>query len=191
MPTFNAYPNADGYWSGSGTFNTTGTDFVAGYTGTNFGAFFRLTGVTIASGSTITAATQDYTKNSGAGTPDIRIACEAADNATFPSSKADAEGRTITSSYANITSLPADGRRTTPDFSASVQEVIDRGGWASGNAIQVHWRDNKATGSNFIQGRCIERTGTADDPYFSITYTAPAKAQPVFRRRTRTFKQRW
>ena len=175
MPTFAAYPNADGYWRSGGTFDTTGTDWVAGYTSSNsYGAFFRLTSVTIPVGSTISAATQDYTKNAGAGTPDIRIACEAADSATFPSSKADAEGRTITSSYANITTLPSNARHTTPDFSASVQEVIDRGGWASGNAIQVHWRDNKATGSNYIQGRCIERTGTTDDPYFSITYTEPA-----------------
>lgn len=193
MPTFAAYPNADGYWRSTGTFDTGGTDFIAGYTGAStYGAFFRFTNVTIAKNSTISAATMNFTTSNGAGTPDIRIAMEAADNPAFPTSKTDAEGRTITSSYGTYSTLwPGAGRRTTPDFSGSVQEVVDRSGWASGQAMQEHWRDFKATGSNFVQGRCIERTGTTDDPYISITYTAPAKAQPVFRRRTRTFKQRW
>jgi len=193
MPTFNAYPNADGYWRSGGTFNTTGTAWVAGYTGTlAYGAFFRFTNVTIAKNSTISAATMDFTTTVGAGTPDIRMAMEAADNPAFPTTKADAEGRTITSSYGTYaTAWPGAGRRTSADFAGSVQEVVDRSGWASGQAMQHHWRDNKATGSNYIQGYTIEWAGTTNDPYLSITYTEPAKAQPVFRRRTRTFKQRW
>lgn len=193
MPTFNAYPNADGYWRSDGTFDTTSTAWVAGYTGTRaYGAFFRFTNVTIAKNSTISAATMNFTTTVGAGTPDVRMAMEAADNPAFPTTKADAEGRTITSSYGTYaTAWPGAGRRTSADFAGSVQEVVDRSGWASGQAMQHHWRDNKATGSNYIQGYTIERAGTTDDPYLSITYTEPAKAQPVFRRRTRTFKQRW
>lgn len=193
MPTFNAYPNADGYWRSSGTFDTTGTAWVAGYQGsTSYGAFFRFTNVTIPSGATINTASMNFRTTLGAGTPDIRMAMEDADDPAFPSGKTDAEGRTITSSYANYTTAwPGAGARTTPDFAGSVQEVIDRGGWSSGQAMQHHWRDFKGVNTHYIQGYAIERTGTTDDPYLSITYTEPAKAQPVFRRRTRTFKQRW
>lgn len=183
MPTFNAYPNADGYWASNGTFNTTGQAWVAGYSSVAYGAFFRFTNVTIASGSTVSAATMNFTTTVGAGTPDIRMAMEAADDPAFPTTQSDAAGRTITTSYGTYnTAWPGAGARTTPDFAASVQNVIDRGGWASGQAMQHHWRDNKATGSNYIQGYTVERAGTTDDPYLSITYTEPASGQPTNKR---------
>jgi hypothetical protein len=176
MTTYAAYPNADGYWRSDAVFDTTGTAWVAGYTGTRgYGAFFRFTSVTIPAGATIDACTMDFTTTVGAGTPDIRMSFEAADNPAFPTSKADAEGRTVTTAYGNYTTAwPGTGRRTTPSMAASLQEVVDRGGWASGNAIQNHWRDFKATGSNYIQGYTIERTGTTGDPYLTVDYTEAA-----------------
>lgn len=192
MTTFAAYPASDGYFRNTTTFDTTGTAWVAGYTGATFGAFFRFTSVTIPAGATINSCTMDFTTTVGAGTPDIRMSFEAADNPAFPTTATDAAGRTVTTAYGNfVTAWPGAGRRTTPGMAASLQEVVDRGGWASGNAIQNHWRDFKATGSNYIQGYTIERAGTADDPYLTVDYTVAAKAQPVFRRRTRSFSQRW
>lgn len=183
MPTYSAYPNADGYFRTGTTFDTTGSAWVAGYTSAAFGAFFRYTNVTIAKNSTISAATMDFTTTVGVGTPDIRMAMEAADDPAFPTSQADASGRTITSSYGTYaTAWPGAGRRTSADFAGSVQEVVDRAGWASGQAMQHHWRDNKGTGSNYIQGYCVERAGTTDDPYLSITYTEPASGQPTSKR---------
>lgn len=173
MTTFAAYPGSDGYWRAGSTFDTTGTDFVAGYTGAVFGAFFRWASTGIPQGCTINSAVMDYTKNAGGGTPDIRIHFEAADNPAFPTSVGDASGRAVTTAYANITTLPSNARHSTPDLSASLQEVVDRGGFAA-DAIQLHWRDNKGTGTNYIQGRCIERTGTADDPYLTVDYTEAA-----------------
>jgi hypothetical protein len=179
MPTFSAFPAEDGYWRSSGTFNTNGSDFVAGYGGsTTYGAFFRWTNVTIPAGSTAAACVMDVTKNSGSGTCNIRVSFEAADNPTFPTDLSDAQGRTVTSNYAHINTAPSNGAYQTPDFTASAQEIIDRGGWASGQAMQVHWRDFAGTGTATFQGRCIERTGTSEDPSISITYTEPAAGNP-------------
>lgn len=174
MPTFGAYPNADGYWRSTGTFDTTGQAWVAGYTGSStYGAFFRWASTGIQQGSTISAAAMDYTKTTGSGTPNVRIFFEAADNPTFPSDQSDAAGRAVTTAYASITSLPSNGRHSTPDLSAPIQEVVNRPGFAE-DAIQSHWRDVVGSGSNYLQGYTIERTGTGDDPYLSITYTEPS-----------------
>lgn len=171
MPTFSAFPASDGYLSSGGTFNTAGSAFVAGGSSTRYNAFFRWTNVTVPADAVVSAATMTAVKTTGSGTCDIRIALEAADDPAFPTSKADAEGRTVTSAYAHLNTAPGNGLYTSPDMSATCQEVFDRGGWGSGQAIQCHWRDASSAGT--FQAYTIERTGTADDPSISITYSVP------------------
>jgi hypothetical protein len=173
MTTFAAYPNDDAYWDGTTLYNG-GTSFVAGYqSGVAYGMVLIWDATGIPQGVTINSAAMEYTKTTGSGTPDIRIHFEDADNPSFPASRADAVGRSVTASYGNITSLPSNARHSTPDLSASLQTVVDRGGFAE-DAIQLFWLDNKGTGTGWIQGRLIEQTGTTNDPYLSVDYSEAA-----------------
>lgn len=175
MTTFSASTTAanDGYFSTSSWFST-GNDFVAGYSGGAFGLVCRFTNVTIPAGATISAATMTIRDTFGGGTPDIRVYLEAADNPAMPTTRTDAVGRTVTSNYCTYATAFTTGQnRTTPDNSPAVQEVINRGGWASGQAQTWHWRDNAGSGTKYIQGRQADYSSGANAPSVSITYSVP------------------
>ena len=97
---------------------------------------FRLVNVTIAAGSTInTAVAKLYVKNTGDA--NLQIHCEAADSGDF-STNADVTSRTRTTAYTQWTAnVGSWAIKTSPDFAGAVQEVIDGGGWSSGNAVVV------------------------------------------------------
>lgn len=189
MPTFTAYPNRDAYYTSS-TLNTDPGQFVAGNAGAPNHYVARFTNVTIAKNSTISNATLTLSMNSGSGTTKLTIGMEAADNPAYPSSASDAGGRTLTASTAAYDRAYSGGSYTTASFAGSVQEVVDRSGWASGNAMQLFARDNASSSWNYIQPYGVAAMGTSSDPYITINYTEPAKpARPFLRRRTRTFQR--
>lgn len=189
MPTFTAYPNRDGYYTSS-TLNNDPGQWVGGNAGAPNNYVARFTNVTIAKNATISSATATIDIASGSGTTKLTIGLEAADNPAYPSSAADAGGRTLTSSTAAYNRAYSGGSYTTNSWAGSAQEVVDRSGWASGNAMQLFMRDNASAAWNYIQPYGVAAAGTANDPYITINYTEPAKpARPFLRRRTRTFRR--
>lgn len=194
MPTFTAYPDQDGMVTGTSSIDTASTNIINGHSSASRDGFFRWASVTIAAGSTISSAvlsTYVYS-GSGSGTLSLTIGMEDADNPATPTTASDANGRVLTTSTASFSgSRPSTGAYYNwPDFAGSVQEVIDRGGWTSGNAMLLFSRNNGSTTSNFTRYYSIEQTGTDNDPYITINYTEPANpARPFLRRRTRTFRR--
>lgn len=103
----------------------------------------RFQSLTIPQGATINSAVVRFTaeeddgKSPGSG----RIYCQDADTAaTFTSTTNDITNRTLTTAYTdwtNETDWISQREYDTPDFSAAVQEVVDRAGWASGNHLVV------------------------------------------------------
>lgn len=101
----------------------------------------RFPNVTIPAGSTIDACTFSWT-SIGTAVDDayFNIGCQDVANPVDFASDAD-----VTTRIASITSAKtlwsADGlgtsEVTSPDFAPSLQEVIDLGGWSSGNAVVV------------------------------------------------------
>lgn len=194
MTTFTAYPNADAAHTSSGSWSTTGTSILNGFSSLSRQAVFGFSNVTIANAATISSAVFDtyISSGGGSGTLALRLTMEDADNPAFPTSVTDSNGRTLTTATADFSgSRPSSGSYYTwPDFTSVVQEVVDRAGWASGNAMNLFIRDNGSSSGTYTQYYSIDQTGTSMDPYITINYTEPANpARPFLRRRTRTFRR--
>lgn len=111
-----------------------------------YDAAFRFPTVTIPQGATILTATVTVYQGSGVGTPTVRIVGDAVDNCAALSNTnfVGVSGSWVdTSSYVDW-SVPNPGPNaamTTPSLTTILQEVIDRAGWASGNALGVGLKD--------------------------------------------------
>lgn len=98
-------------------------------------------GVSVAQGATITAGHIGFTArgDSSDGTPDMTIDAEDSDDApAITSTNADISGRTGTTASVTWSSIPSwsdEVAYQTDDISSVIQEIVDRGGWASGNAM--------------------------------------------------------
>ena len=107
----------------------------------------RFTGVTLANAETINSALfslrANSTYNAGANTITYIVCCQAADNAGALATSGSTDldpgtraGTTADSGTWTQTSVTG-GTRYSVDITSAVQEVVNRAGWASGNAIVV------------------------------------------------------
>lgn len=166
--TYTVSSSSDDAYQGTTGFMSTNTTIIPfnSYQG------YRFQNVDIPPGATITSATLEFSSAASA-TSDIAssIACEDADSgAAFSSSSNNISNRTLTSAQTNwsvgSTSYSNGQRMTTPDFAASVQEVIDRGGWSSGNSIVVIAQPDSGSP---LYARQIDFSGTPAELH--VTYT--------------------
>lgn len=153
---------------------------------TVYHGYFRWTNVTIANAATISAATITFTSSvTGCTASVIKVGMEAADNPAAPTTYSDANGRSYTTNTVSwSTSCPSvDTTETTPDFSSSVQDVVNRAGWASGQAMHSLVRDNGSSGA-LAHHRVYDVSGgePTKTASISITYTAPSTGHPAAKR---------
>ena len=136
----------------------------------------RIQNVTIPAGATINAAVirfvaQDDGPSSTNGS--MTINCEDADDAaTFTTGSNNISGRTLTTAsaaWSNAEIWLTNQSYDTPDFSQTVQEVIDRGGWASGNAMVVVLTNNSSNANDRDAHSYDGNSSLA--PELRITYT--------------------
>lgn len=117
--------------------------------GTNH-IYCRFPTVGIPKGYTITSAVLQEKALSSLSETDCHTAIylNSADNAVAPTNYTtyDALSKTIAYSSWTMPSMVSGTWYDSPDFSAAVQEVINRAGWASGNALMVMHEDNGAAG---------------------------------------------
>jgi hypothetical protein len=166
--------NDDANESPAGTVNlshatTILMDALAGYW-----AALRFTNVTIPPGSTVTAATLTITTyTSTHDSIDLDIYAEDVDNsAALAATANNISGRTLTTAKVTWTAANVgSGAKSPGDLSPVVQEVFDRVGWASGNALTLIL-DARST-SNDLYFRPYEN-GAGEAAALSITYTPPA-----------------
>lgn len=129
---------------------------------------FRFTGVTIPQGATITSATLDL-YSAGTATCTTALAkfhCEAVDNSTtwvtstHPPGTASLTTAFTTKSF-TVSAWTATGFGIdTVDVTTAVQEVINRVGWSSGNALSVIGHDNGSTNNNYIGNSTYDSNAT-------------------------------
>jgi hypothetical protein len=160
-----------------GKFNTT-TVYYNGW---------RWSGVTIPNGATISSAIVTlYCSNVNGGTTAKTIWYgEAADNpAAFSNTTAlKPEGRTHTSASTakdfTISNWTTVGYNTgdTIDVTSIVQEIVNRGGWASGNSLVIVATDNGSANTNYI-GYSTYDNAPAKAAKLDITYTSGQVATP-------------
>jgi len=126
----------DAYQSNTGTVTTNGTTIGLG--GPALWGGFRIANVTIPPGSIIDSAIASVVLTTSANdSPAFDIYGEAADNAaTYSGSSNEISNRTTTTSKVNWSGTDiGTGRKTIGDLKAIVQEIVDRPGWSSGNAM--------------------------------------------------------
>lgn len=149
-------------------------------------AGLRFTSVTIPQGATITSATltlYGYSTYSTGSTISAIAACEDVDNsAAFASSPGNFNTTnrprtTAKSSAVNIASVTA-GSAYTWDLTSSVQEVVDRAGWSSGNAISVFVDNNASSSSEWQEFESYDHSTTLAAK-LDIVYTTGGGAQSV------------
>jgi hypothetical protein len=139
----------------------------------------RFDGVTVPQGSTISAATITFTRDSSSGTSiTYEIVGQAADDAgTFVYEVGvgnnDVSSRATTAATVNWVQTPlTDAEIDTADVSSIVQEVVDRGGWTSGNALVFVISSDNSTAGNFLRVDSFEGGTPAE---LTLTYTTPAE----------------
>lgn len=154
---------------------------------TTFHVGSRWTGVTIPNAATIDAATLTVViPGTGDDEPLHQVRGEAADDAatfTTASNSVDARGRTTAVVQWNSTNLGATagsawewgaaaGAPTAgANLNAIVQEIVDRAGWASGNALVMIWEQHTGDAARDLRTRHYDN-GTSDAAKLDIDYTA-------------------
>ncbi|MBO6779073.1 MAG: T9SS type A sorting domain-containing protein [Rhodothermales bacterium] len=139
----------------------------------------RFQSISIPAGANITSATVqfhvDETESSTA--IEVTISGEDIDDAsTFSSSNNDISSRTETSatvdwSIPHWQSVNDEGSdQQTPDLSAIIQEIVDRGGWSSGNDIVLIIKKSSGSGKRTAEAYDGE-SGSA--PLLEVSYTTP------------------
>ncbi len=177
-----------------------GADDVTVYTGTNefqddstklrfgykaysdsgyMGSAGRFTTVAVPQGATIDTAYISLREKTGLSgtTLNCYIDAEDADNATQITSQSDWESRARTTTRVAWDDIPGwsvDTWYNSPDIKAVIQEVVNRGSWSSGNAMNIFWSDYEDQRSDYNAWRepYSYDGGSASAPKLHIEYTA-------------------
>ena len=151
---------------------------------------FRFLNVTIPPGSTInTASLNVYVTSGSFDDPDVTIYAEDTDDAaTFTTASNNISSRTPTTANTvwNVGSIST-GVKTSPDFAAVIQEIVNRGGWSSGNDLALIYVGNDA--SSLMRVRAYD-AGGGDYATLNIDYTAGGGGGGQPRRSIHQFRQR-
>lgn len=198
MTTATFYPAASGddCWIRSGsaaTFDGTSNELRMGDGGTvdyDYKTAIRFPGVTIPAGATVSAAvlklTGRFTQGAGAN-PDSKVWGEAADNPAAPTSISDFNGRTLTSASSATwthSGWTVNTQYTSPSIAAVIQEIVNRGGWASGNALILYWREAVENGwsgvARILGASSYNYSSTTYRPELEVTYTVSTQRLKVW-----------
>ncbi len=157
---------SDSTWSSTATAARTGS-----YYGTNSNCGLRFTvgdGSGPASGATINSATLTVDVLAKAGSPNITVRGDNVDNAAAWGSSS--RPSQISSTTATVSWTPTVTGSQSITVTSIVQEIVNRAGWAQGNAMRFALMDN-ATGNNYARIIQLEN-GTSGEADLDITYTA-------------------
>ncbi len=145
--------------------------------------WIRFTSVAIPVDATISQAILTYiahdTASNNAVLTDLFFNDE--DNASAPTNATDYNNKSVTAAsvaWDNIVSTTQGNSYNSPDIKTPLQEVIDRGGWASGNAIMILHKDGGSTGSASRKWAAFEHA-TLAPPAISIDYTEAGGASSI------------
>lgn len=157
-----------------------------------YGCGIRFPNVTIPQGSAISAAAITFTARedlSGTGIRS-RLRAQKADNPGQFSDATDFDSRILTSgsvdsskitssvAWDDIAPWTSGSTYQSPDIAAIIQEIVNRPGWVSGNAIVIFWDDfdlRMTVDTNYRLGKDYDAGSGA--PSLGITYTAAPVAK--------------
>jgi hypothetical protein len=174
----------DGYTNDLPQFLPSSTAFTVGDTsGYTSEGWLRFDSAGIPIGAEIDSAHVQFTAkgNTTANTVNLNIYFEDADDPDEPSDRSDFLGRSKTSAVAwNAVGGWSSGvTYDSPELKTILQEVIDRPGWASGQAIQVIIMDNGSSGSAYRSAQSYDQS-PALACELHVTYTEISVVQDEF-----------
>jgi hypothetical protein len=176
-------------------FRETGTDlFQDTQTFTSFGTgsgaavrkeWARFTSVAIANAATIDLANFVYTGLFGETTAvEFKSRANDIDDAVAPTSNAEYDALTLTTAGVDwdfSTTWTDNSEFTSVDIKTVIQEVVDRGSWASGNALMTMMQNDQGAANRRRSPHSYEND-TAAAPKLNVDFTAVAGvAQSIFR----------
>ena len=151
--------------------------------GISFGhhrGFFRFTNITIPQSATVTSAKVTFTcqVDGALTTVNLRCYCNAHDNAVAPTSYAESEALALTDAvnWDAVDAWTAETTYDTPDLTSIVQDVTDRSGWSSGNALMVLVRT--ATISSGTRAAYDTAGSATKSALLTIVYEPAVQATP-------------
>ncbi len=106
---------------------------------------FLFANITVPQGATIDVATfEPYMLVIGTdGGQDTNVYAEDADNPIAPTSAANFDARALTTAFTPWDDVDySEGFTESPSIADVIKEVVDRGSWSSGNALQIIWKDD-------------------------------------------------
>lgn len=137
-------------------------------------AFVRIADLTIPQGATITTAKIHFHSptSSSAASKTLVIDAEDSDNTSSPSVESNIRSATKTTATVNWT-LPSTFGSTldTPEIKTIVQEVVDRSGWASGNAMTFFFHTPATSADWNLTARTYDQAA-GQAPHIEITYSS-------------------
>ncbi len=174
---------------GSPTLSDNANDVPIGLFGANetaLGGQMRFTNVTIPQGATIDTAYLTL-KSSGSDsgtTANSRVRGKNVDNATIDTTTGGFEAPPFTTAVVDWDSIAAWTEGTnynSPEIKTVIQEIVNRAGWASGNAMVIQWDDMEKRStqvSALRRGRSYNNVA-ADAPKLHIEYTVAAATKTI------------
>lgn len=181
MATFNGQVTAtadSGY-----IYPTSGFDTAEGWCGWDGSAlndsFARFLNVTVPKNATITTAKIQYRAVSSTGRANVQtsIYFNKVVNATSPTTFATYNSKALSTAFVNWDAPSAWAAGTwydSPDISSVIQEIVNQGSWASGNAMLLLHKNRRASGSEADIVYNVYAQGASYAPKLVITYTVAA-----------------
>ena len=148
------YPAAtgdDGYWYTGGFINNGSSSFW-GDGGEH--SFIRFPSVNIPQGATITTCILTVTAPSelAGDNCNMNVYFEDSNNAVAPTNESEANALSLIATpvaWNAVVHTTVDLAHDSPEIKAALQQVIDRVGWASGNAVMIVMKNNSSTGGAY------------------------------------------
>jgi len=159
--TFKPAANADdGYVSGATLIATNQYNSM----GKDLHAFYRFPAVSIPNGATISSAKitfQAYSSLSGT-TCNLNCFFNDSDDAVAPVTAAEFAALALTAAAAwnNLAATTANSDFDTPELGSILQAVVNRAGWAAGNAVMAVLKDNGSSADAYRNSKGYDNSAT-------------------------------
>lgn len=159
--TFYPAATADDGWarsSGASFDNSTTPIYVGNWGGVSSFVFIRFPSVTIPQGAVIQSAYVKLTGYAADSGTTVNLNCGFHDVDDVAAGDIDSAGEIVAASlttivaWNNLSSWANGGQYDSPDLTDSLQDVIDRVGWESGNALCLQLRDNASSDGRRMSG---------------------------------------
>ena len=184
MGTFTALIAAgeDDGWVGT-TWSNTGNEYFAKDTSVIYNSFLRWSNIAIPQGATIISAkiTVKCAASTNTGVANINIYGNNVDDATAIPSLAAYNAAAVTTALTNwvITSWTVGTVYDSPDITNVIQEIVNRAGWASGNALQILIKNNGSATSS-VKAFTSYNTTPASSALLTIDYLSGGNTSNFF-----------